>query len=79
MQHNPNNYKEAIEKQLLDLFEESIGWEFRVKGQKNELRDIVEGVNHDFKMVRGRKYGAFPVAYCELTGKGPQDLEGGQQ
>lgn len=77
MQKESFNYKEQIEKQLLELFEESIGWEFRVKGKDNQLIDIVESVNHSLKSVQGRKYGLFPIGYCELTGKGPVDMKGG--
>lgn len=77
MPTSPYNHKENLELRLLDLFADSIGWEFRVRGPKNELTDRVASVSHDLKMVQGQKYGAFPVSYCELTGKGPEEEEGG--
>ena len=55
-----------IEHDLLTMFEQSIGYEFRIKA--TPLKDIVEGVDWKNKMVRGRTYGDFAVSLCELTG-----------
>lgn len=58
---------EKIERDLLILFEDSVGYEFRVKG--TPLVDVCTGVDKDKKMVCGQKYGDFSVSLCELTGK----------
>jgi hypothetical protein len=56
-----------IKHDCLMMFEQSIGFEFRLKGQI--LTDICDGVDWDTMMVKGRKYGNFAVELCELTGK----------
>ncbi len=58
---------EKIERKLLIMFEQSIGYEFRVKG--TPLVDVCTGVDKIMKTVRGQKYGNFGVHLCELTGK----------
>lgn len=55
-----------IERSLLLLFEQSVGYIFRVKG--TPLTDIVDGVDWQNKMVKGRNYGDFAVDLCELVG-----------
>jgi hypothetical protein len=57
---------EHIERDLMLLFEQSVGYEFRVKA--TPLRDVVDGVDWKNKMVKGRKYGDFAVSLCELCG-----------
>jgi hypothetical protein len=58
---------EKIIQSLLVMFEQSIGYEFRVKG--SALVDICIGVDRVQKLVRGKKYGDFGVHLCELTGE----------
>lgn len=63
---------EDIENDLLLLFEQSIGLPFRIKA--TPLTDVVDGVDKEMKMVKGRKYGSFAVSLCELIG-GEQQLK----
>jgi hypothetical protein len=65
---------EEIIKNLLHLFNDSIGWEFRVKG--SNLKDTIEGVNGKLQLVKGKKYGEFAPDLIELTGKGPGETKG---
>ncbi len=65
-----DNGIDKIRRDCLLLFEQSIGYEFRVKGTL--LTDICDGVNKIDQMVQGRKYGDFHIDLCELTG-GKQD------
>lgn len=55
-----------IEHDLLTMFEQSVGYIFRVKG--TPIQDIVDGVDWKLKLVKGRKYGDFGVHLCELCG-----------
>ena len=64
---------DEIRRQLLVLFAESKGYEFRIKG--TPLTDIIEDVDHEFLMVIGRNYGAFHIDLCEFTGKQTKDIE----
>lgn len=57
---------EHIERDLLNLFEQSVGYNFRIKG--TPLVDVVEGIDRKNKMVKGRTYGDFAVYLCELCG-----------
>lgn len=57
---------EQIIDQLLTLFEQSKGYEFRVKG--TILTAVVDGVDRESRMVISNKYGSFAVSLCELTG-----------
>ena len=56
-----------IRHNLMVLFEQSKNFEFRIKG--TALIDVVEGVDWDTSMVKGRTYGNFAVDLCELRGK----------
>jgi hypothetical protein len=56
---------ERIRRQCLLLFEQSVGWSFRVKG--TPLIDVVTGVDHKLQMVKGKQYGDFHVDLCEIT------------
>jgi hypothetical protein len=58
---------DEIRRQLLVLFADSIGYEFRIKG--TPLTDTIIGVDVLKLMVIGRTYGDFHVDLCELTGK----------
>jgi hypothetical protein len=51
----------------LILFADSIGFEFRIKG--SDLTDIVDGIDRQYEMVKGKKNGDFHVDVCELTGR----------
>lgn len=62
-----------IERHLMVMFEQSVGYEFRVKA--SPLTDIVDGVDWKDKMIKGRKYGDFAVSLCELTGPTKQTPE----
>jgi hypothetical protein len=58
--------EKRIQHDCMTLFEQSVGYEFRVKA--TPLTDIVDGVDWRNMTVRGRKYGDFGVHLCELTG-----------
>lgn len=59
-----------IRENCLLLFEQSVGYKFRVKG--TPLIDEVTGVDHKLKMVCGKQYGNFHVDLCELTNEDSQ-------
>ena len=65
MNANLNNNKE-IRRQLMVLFEQSVGYEVRLKGQ--DFRFICKGVDWKENHVCS-DYGNFHVDLCELTGK----------
>jgi hypothetical protein len=54
-----------IRRDCLLLFEQSLGWKFRVKG--TPLVDEVTGVDHTLQMVCGKQYGNFHIDLCQLT------------
>jgi hypothetical protein len=58
---------DKIRRDCLLLFEQSVGFEFRIKG--SPLMDICDGVNWKDQHVIGQKYGNFHIDLCELTGK----------
>lgn len=58
--------EKRIEHDCMLLFEQSVGYGFRIKG--TPLHDIVDGVDWPTKMVKGKKYGDFAVSLCELDG-----------
>lgn len=47
----------------LRLFNESIGWTFRLS---SGLEDVVNGVDFNDFLVHGSQYGSFNIALCEL-------------
>lgn len=55
-----------IRHNLMKLFEDSVNYEFRIKG--TPLVDVVEGVDWETMHVKGRTYGNFHVDLCELRG-----------
>lgn len=62
---------DKIRRQLMVMFEQSVGYEFRVKGSVAgvELTDYVKGVDWKNNHVCGETYGNFHVDFLELTGK----------
>lgn len=60
--------KTGIERDVLNLFSQSVGWPFRLKGgvQGVQLSDVVAGVDWQLMHVVGRTYGSFHVSLCEL-------------
>lgn len=57
--------KEDIENDLMELFEQSIGKNVRVKG--TPLVDEITHVNWQLMTVGTKNYGEFGVYLCELT------------
>lgn len=57
-----------IRRQMMLLFEQSVGWKFRLKG--TPLVDVVTGVDWQFMHVCGKQYGNHHVDLCELTNEG---------
>ena len=55
-----------IERDLMLLFEQSIGWEFRLKG--TAFVAVCRGVDWKNMTVKS-DYGDFGVHICELTGR----------
>lgn len=67
MKTNPkNNIDPKIRRDLMLLFEQSVGYEFRLKG--TEFVAVCRGVDWKFMMVKS-DYGDFSVDICELTGR----------
>lgn len=60
----------SIREDLLTLFEQSVGWKFRIKG--SPLVDVVAGIDRSNKHVCGKMYGNFHVDLCELTNEETQ-------
>jgi hypothetical protein len=56
-----------IRHDLMHLFEQSVNFEFRIKG--TPMVDVCEGVDWSTMMVKGRTYGNFAVDLCELRGR----------
>jgi hypothetical protein len=56
---------DEIRNKCLLLFEQSVGWKFRVKG--TPLVDEITGIDKDKKLVKGNMYGDFHIDLCELT------------
>lgn len=54
-----------IDIECMELFEQSIGKNVRVKG--TPLVDEITGVNWDLMTVKVKTYGEFGVHLCELT------------
>ena len=54
-----------IDRDCLELFEQSIGKNVRVKG--TPLVDEIVGVNWQLMTVKVKNYGEFGVHLCELT------------
>jgi hypothetical protein len=54
-----------IDIQCMELFEQSVGQNVRVKG--TPLVDEITGVNWDLMTVKVKNYGEFGVHLCELT------------
>lgn len=57
---------DKIRHDCLLLFEQSKGFEFRIKG--TPLTDICDGVDYKMQHVKGLNYGDFHIDLCELTG-----------
>jgi hypothetical protein len=49
----------------MELFGQSIGMRFRVKG--TPVIDEIEGIDWEIMMVKGKMYGNFSIELCELT------------
>jgi ribosomal protein L37E len=62
-----NTNLEKIRQDCMKLFEQSVGYEFRVKG--TPLKDFVAGVDYKYMHVVGRQFGNFHIDLVELTGK----------
>ena len=60
------NDNPKIRRDLMLLFEQSVGWQVRLKGQ--DFRFICRGVDWKMNHVCS-DYGNFHVDLCELTGK----------
>lgn len=60
-----NKEREQIDIDCMELFEQSVGKNVRVKG--TPLVDEIVGVNWKLMTVRVKQYGEFGVHLCELT------------
>jgi hypothetical protein len=65
---------QRIRKSLLHLFDQSKGYEFRVKG--SVITDFVKEVYFELNLVRGEQYGTFHIDLCELTGSKKEGNQG---